>query len=47
MAFDSAEESLAAGGTGGTIKLWDLEQAKGNATCASIELSLTGAFHHQ
>ena len=29
VSFDSAEEVVVAGATGGTVKLWDLEQAKG------------------
>ena len=29
VSFDSAEEIVVAGATGGTVKLWDLEQAKG------------------
>lgn len=29
VAFDNGEEAIVAGATGGTIKLWDLEQAKG------------------
>ena len=44
VAFDSAEESLAAGATGGTIKLWDLEQAKGSSPCISISLPQTCAI---
>ena len=29
VSFDSAEEVVVAGASGGTVKLWDLEQAKG------------------
>lgn len=29
VSFDNAEEAVVAGAQGGTIKLWDLEQAKG------------------
>ena len=29
VSFDNAEEVVVAGATGGTVKLWDLEQAKG------------------
>ncbi len=29
VAFDAAEEVVVAGAAGGTLKMWDLEQAKG------------------
>ena len=35
VSFDSAEEIVVAGATGGTVKLWDLEQAKGMHVNAS------------
>lgn len=35
VSFDSAEEVVVAGATGGTVKLWDLEQAKGMHVNAS------------
>ena len=36
VSFDSAEEIVVAGATGGTVKLWDLEQAKGMHVGASV-----------
>jgi len=34
VSFDNAEEVVVAGAQGGTVKLWDLEQAKG--PCLSV-----------
>jgi len=34
VSFDNAEEVVVAGAQGGTVKLWDLEQAKGH--CLSV-----------
>ena len=33
VTFDNAEEVVVAGAAGGTIKLWDLEEAKGAHAC--------------
>ena len=35
VTFDNAEEVVVAGAAGGTIKLWDLEEAKGVHACIS------------
>lgn len=40
VTFDKEEEVVVAGGANGTIKLWDLEQAKGAACSACGRLAL-------
>jgi katanin p80 WD40 repeat-containing subunit B1 len=38
VTFDTAEQLVAAGSAGGTIKLWDLDEQKGSLTIVTHDL---------